>query len=299
MSKPFDKRRSVRIGSFEYLVDDDDRTAWIRDGNSGGAKVFILPEIAEIEGFVYTITSVETGGFNTPWDDGIEELFIPDCYEYVDELSFYVSPIKKLHIGKGLAAFHPWWLYARRSNLTIDIHPDNPFLKMSEDGHLLLSKDGRQVIALIHDIEEIAVPEGVETLGHLAISCTANLKTIHFPSSLRVVSTESLMENQRIERLAFPEGVMRIGSQAFASNRALKEVDLPSTLWEMDDCVFFECNALQRAIIRTPYVLPRTDFFAFEVTPLETIHLVVPEHLVQEYRKHPLWRLFEHIEAIK
>lgn len=49
MSKAFDERRKVRQGDFEYLVDDDDRTAWINEGNSGGARIYTLPEKVVIE----------------------------------------------------------------------------------------------------------------------------------------------------------------------------------------------------------------------------------------------------------
>ena len=49
MSKDFDERRKVPQGDFEYLVDDDDRTAWINEGNSGGARIYTLPEKVVIE----------------------------------------------------------------------------------------------------------------------------------------------------------------------------------------------------------------------------------------------------------
>ena len=80
MSKAYNERRRVRKGEFEYLVDDDDRTAWICKGNSGGAKVYTLPETVVIDGETYTITSVEFGAYGTKSDSLIEELYIPDCY---------------------------------------------------------------------------------------------------------------------------------------------------------------------------------------------------------------------------
>ena len=43
MSKTYEERRRVRQGDFEYLVDDDDRTAWISEGHCGGARVYTMP----------------------------------------------------------------------------------------------------------------------------------------------------------------------------------------------------------------------------------------------------------------
>lgn len=44
MSKSYEERRRYRIGDFEYLLGDDDRTAWISEGNSGGAIIYTMPE---------------------------------------------------------------------------------------------------------------------------------------------------------------------------------------------------------------------------------------------------------------
>ena len=49
MSKSYNERRRVRKGEFEYMVDDDDRTAWVNIGHSGGAKIYLLPEKVVIE----------------------------------------------------------------------------------------------------------------------------------------------------------------------------------------------------------------------------------------------------------
>ena len=100
MSKKWEDRRRYRIGDFEYLLDDEDRTAWISEGNSGGAKVYTMPEKVEIEGVVYTITSVEIGAYGTPQDASLEEVWFPDSYDFFDECSFSNSPIKKIHLGK-------------------------------------------------------------------------------------------------------------------------------------------------------------------------------------------------------
>lgn len=199
MSKAFDERRKVRQGDFEYLVDDDDRTAWINEGNSGGARIYTLPEKVVIDGVTYTITSVEIGAYGMESDSLIEELYIPDCYEYFDEECFSGSPIKMLHIGKGLRHYMFWSLKSAASDFVVEIDQDNPFIKMSDDGHMVLSKDGKMLIYLLHDIEEVSVPDGVETICSYAISCNTKLRRVNLPSSLKTIEPNGISENENLE----------------------------------------------------------------------------------------------------
>ena len=198
MSKAYNERRRVRQGEFEYLVDDDDRTAWIYKGNSGGAKVYTLPETAVIDGVPYTITSVEIGAYGTESDSLIEELYIPDCYEYLDEESFRASPIKVLHIGKGLRHYMFWSLKSAVSDFVVEIDQDNPFIRMSDDGHMVLSKDGKTLIYLLHDLEEVTVPDGVETICSYAISCNTKLRRVNLPPSLKTIEPNGISENENL-----------------------------------------------------------------------------------------------------
>lgn len=201
MSKPYIERRRFRTGDFEYLLDDDDLTAWISKGNSGDAKVYIMPEMVEIEGVKYTITSVEIGAYQTPLDANLEEVIFPDCYESFDEYTFCNSPIKKVHLGKGFRYYMFWTLKSASDDVIVDIDPGNPYLQMSDDGHMVLSKDGKELVYLIHDIEEVVVPEGVESIVGCAMSCKVKLKRITLPSTLKEVQYEFIMEDMCLEKI--------------------------------------------------------------------------------------------------
>ena len=194
MSKNYNDRREVSQGDFAFLVDDEDRTAWISEGNSGSREVYTLPEQVVIDGMNYLITSVEIGAFNTCKDKGLKELFVPNCYEYLDEESFNGSPIERLHLGKGLKHYMFWFMKSAVANVEIIIDPQNPYIKMSDDGHMVLSKDGTQLIYLVHDIEEVFVPEGVEVIHSYAISCMKNLQKLHLPESLIEVQQDGIFQ---------------------------------------------------------------------------------------------------------
>ena len=59
-------RREYRQGRFVYLLDDNDRTAWIQSGHIGRCKTYRVPSSVDIEGVRYTITSVELGAYKCP-----------------------------------------------------------------------------------------------------------------------------------------------------------------------------------------------------------------------------------------
>ena len=65
---------------------------------------------------------------------------------------------------------------------------------MSDDGHFVLSKDGKRLFALIHDIEEATVPAGVETICRLSVSCKKNLRILHLPQSFNEIEDEALLD---------------------------------------------------------------------------------------------------------
>ena len=159
MSKIYEQRHRVCMGEFEYLVDDDDQTAWIDVGNSGGARVYTMPDKVLIDGILYSITSAEAGAYGTPLDKNLEEVYFPDSYEYFDEYTFYDSPIKRIHLGKGFRYYMYWTLKSAADDLQVDIDPGNPYIKMSNDGLFILSKDGKELIYMVQDVENAIVPE--------------------------------------------------------------------------------------------------------------------------------------------
>jgi len=221
VSKTYEERRRVRQGDFEYLVDDDDRTAWISEGHCGGARVYTMPGKVTIEGVEYTITSVEIGAYRTSHDTNLEEVYFPDSYEYFDKYTFCCSPIRKVRLGKGFRHYMYWTLRSAVPDVKVEIDAGNPYIKMSDDDHMVLTKDGKELIYLVHDIEEVFVPEGVESVSGCAVSCKHKLKRLHMPGTLKEIATDGIMENVSLERL-----VLRSDAVVMADDRDLDTLPL-------------------------------------------------------------------------
>lgn len=57
-SKPYNERRLFKFKNWSYLLDDDDKTAWIAKGHIGRCKRYKIPNSVDIDGKRYTITSI-------------------------------------------------------------------------------------------------------------------------------------------------------------------------------------------------------------------------------------------------
>jgi len=206
MTKSYQDRRRYHAGYFEYLLDDDDGTAWINEGTCFGATVYTLPEEVVLAGKTYRLTSVEIA-YNTEDDIWLKELTIPDSYEFIDEDSFPDAKLEKIRVGRGLEKWLPWSFRSASPTVEVTISPENPHLKVSDDGHGILSKDGRRFFGFVHKNSELSVPEGVEEICYTAISCLDNLTRLTLPSSIRTFESYGFFECRKLERLILPVAV--------------------------------------------------------------------------------------------
>ena len=94
-TKPYDSRRRYKAGGMEYLLDDEDGTAWLCKGVYGEPETFTLPEEVAVGGRTYRITSAE-GVFTVREGTLVLELVIPDSYEYIGDTRTVDVHIKRL-----------------------------------------------------------------------------------------------------------------------------------------------------------------------------------------------------------
>lgn len=95
-------------------------------------------------------------------------------------------------------------------------------------------------------LAEIAIPEGVESIGNDAFSYCQELKKVSIPSTLKTIGMEVFHSCKKLPEVTIPEGVESIGKGAFTGCEALENVTIPSTLKKISTSVFSECTNLKK-----------------------------------------------------
>ena len=94
-------------------------------------------------------------------------------------------------------------------------------------------------------ISELVIPEGVERIELSAFSPCMDLKSVRFPSSLKVLGEFAFSGCRRLTDIEFPEGLEEICRSAFSMCLMLKNVTLPKRLKKLVRGVFLGCSNLK------------------------------------------------------
>ena len=290
------KRRNYKQGGCEYLLNDDERTAWIVKGPRIGRRHrYRIPNHVIVNGERYDIESVEIGAFEKA--KCLRHLIVPDSIIFIDEYNFSSLPnLRSIYIGKGLKYLSSW-IFANCPKLTtFAISLDNPHLCI-EHG-TVYTKDGKCAVTSPFKQRHLAIKEGVKVIENVAFWWNDKLEDVHFPSTLRKIGDNSLAGCPKLRSVTLPEGVEECVVQSFEDNEGLEIADLPSTMKSFGCETFNNCPQLHTLIIRTGHVLVLQTVRNESLDLASHCTLKVPCELVDEYRKHPLWGQFRTIEAL-
>ena len=196
------ERREYRQGRYVYLLDDNDHTAWIKQGHIGRCKTYRIPSSMNIEGLPYTITSVELGAFKC--QRTLQHLIFPDTIEYIDEDEFSHLPnLRSVYIGKGVQYLNNWHFRCCPKLHTITIDKHNPYLKV-QDG-LVLTHDGTTLLRSLFRRRELIIPEGVTRVEKVAFWYDDKLESISFPTSICEIGDNSFSGIPNLKKVVIPE----------------------------------------------------------------------------------------------
>ena len=174
--------------------------------------------------------------------DHLEEINIPDKVQDLPAKLFRDCPIKRLHIGKSLSEVDKdvfyggevitdenyYQRYVKTSAVEfITIDPENKNLK--SEGPMLLTCDGKVLLAMLGDASACTIPEGVEIIADKAFARQGLLKEVSFPDSLWLVGNNAF-ESTGLETVSFPQSLKTIGAGAFKFCKGLKNVNFSEGL---------------------------------------------------------------------
>lgn len=209
-------------------------------------------------------------------------------------------------------------------NVTVAI--DNTALK-SVDG-ALYTQDGATLLFFpTRPIEgeeaAIKLPEGLQTIGRLALSYHPAVKGIKLPASLRKIEAQALAFNPVLASVGYEEnvspGLESVGDSAFYYGRSLLLFPHIPTLKSLGKGVFGICNLLEEIHIPDGCTIGKGAFekcqsikrvFAYDSKPadieadafsdivfLDEATLHVKPDAVDAYSQADGWKIFNHIKG--
>ncbi len=155
-----------------------------------------------------------------------------------------------------------------------EVAPDNPIFKA--DSGLLLTKDGKTLVAVACGLTHMTIPEGVTAINSGAFKGCINLTSVTIPANVTSIGTLVFagctnLENfevspnntnyktesgllltkdgttivaaaGRLTHVAIPPGVTHIGLLAFAHNSNLRKVTIPDSVTSIEQSAFRDCD---------------------------------------------------------
>ncbi|MCQ2284020.1 MAG: leucine-rich repeat domain-containing protein [Bacteroidales bacterium] len=85
-------RRKYRHKKFVYLLDDEEKTAWIAQGHIGRGKRYRIPEFVIVDGERYSIESMEIGDCCFAGCPNLRDVVLPEGFEKLMIQSFMENP---------------------------------------------------------------------------------------------------------------------------------------------------------------------------------------------------------------
>lgn len=215
-------------------------------------------------GTIYYNLSVDIEDIGSSEDGGIDdniELMTLDSGECGEDLTWELLSNGTLHIsGTGPMYDYvkytepaPWYKYRNEPNISEDetmiLNPDGTEYLSTTD-YYADNPNGYKITNFVIDegvtyignwafyricVDELTIPEGVESTGHFAIRYSPTLKNVTLPNSLEELGDFGISRNQVLETIDFGEGLKRIGTAGLSVNTALKTAILPDSVVSVNE----------------------------------------------------------------
>lgn len=136
-------------------------------------------------------------------------------------------------------------------------------------------------------INEIFIPNGVETIGYWAFGDSYSLRKINIPNSIKYLSSWAL-RSTGISELRLSTSMTYLEGEVFTMSK-ISKIHLPSSIKAIRSRAFHICSYLKEIHIESEsFVSAQSD--TFESTDIYSITLYVPKGCRQQYINAPVWK---------
>lgn len=251
-------------------------------GNEYVKEIYVSDQISAINGDVFkdcknlkkihiseSVTTLTATAFSGCRN--LSEVNIPDGMQEVQRGLFKDSPLTSLYIGKGTERISPDAFYKGEADFATGAYLkkqslenliiDNGNQNFRAEGTMLLSADGKVLIAELGDPVKAVVPEGVEEISNQAFDRLSSLCEIILPSTLKKIG-EKAFAGTNLTKVELPASLEFIGTQAFSFCRALTELDINEGLTVIGQQAFEGCPIKEVYIPASVEKIGNDSFFA-------------------------------------
>ncbi len=156
-----------------------------------------------------------TGIYSAAFSDceELKEIKLPSDIEYIGSSAFYnCKSIKKVSIPKNIKEIESGVFAGCSSLKKVDF---SEAVNLTELAHFAFGMCA---------IEEIDIPDSVETIGDKVFAGDLYLKAVKLPESLTEIIRFTFYDSTNIRKIYIPSGVKKIGKQAFWPENNLKDI---------------------------------------------------------------------------
>ena len=101
---------------------------------------------------------------------------------------------------------------------------------------------GDDAVCYEEELKHLILPDGIKKIGVRAFEENAFLEDVRLPDTLESIGAAAFMYSYNLKEIIIPEGVKVIGNSAFWECSFLKKVALPESLGEIEEDAFYGTN---------------------------------------------------------
>ena len=149
-------------------------------------------------------------------------------------------------------------------------------------------------------VTDLIIPEGVESIEHLAFYGCSSLASITFPESVTSIGQGVFSNCSSLASITIPDGVTSIGDSAFYDCSSLTSITIPDSVTSIGGQAFYYCSSLAEVYCKAttpPTAIPNSSskWRAFD-SNASGRKIYVPEESVEAYKTAEWWS--EYADAI-
>ena len=206
-----------------------------------------------------SVTSTEYKAFSGMYD--LEEIILPESLTSIGAMTFYADHnLTSLRIPAGVTEIG-YGSFGQCGKLnTIDIDPENPVYEM-RGSMLINTKENMLCFHLDQDSGSFEIPEGFKTIEANAFEASNKLQEIIVPDSVETIGEGAFMFCRNLTSVKLPKHLKTIERYTFYSCPALLSVTIPDDVDSIKEKAFLNCKNLNEVIIPASVTAIDEDVF--------------------------------------